>query len=302
MNGTRIHRPTASSPPPGARPSRRVAKRRVGRRTRTVLRYALLLIIMAISVGPFLWQLSTALKGIGEDIYASPPRFVPDDPTLGNFVRVGEVLPVWGYVWNSVRVALATVVLNVVGAALAGYALARLRFRGRLAALGVFILALLVPGEAIMVAQFLMMRSVHLNDTLIAVVLPGMVGALNVLLMYNAFLAQSTQIDEAAVIDGANAWQRFTRVALPSVKGTIAVVAIFAFMGAWDDFLWPLIVLSDPDNYTLTIGLNYLKGTFVGDQRLIAAGTIIAVAPLILLFLTLQRYFFRGVNEGAIKG
>ncbi|MBB6170548.1 multiple sugar transport system permease protein [Nocardiopsis mwathae] len=290
--------PAGSAPPP----RRRVARRRLGRRTRVALRYGLLVLIMAISIGPFLWQLSTALKGIGEDIYASPPRFLPDDPTLGNFVRVGEVLPVWGYVWNSVRVALATVVLNVVGASLAGYALARLRFRGRKAALAVFVLALLVPGEAIMVALFLMMRSVSLNDSLVAVVLPGMVGALNVLLMYNAFLAQAAQIDEAAMIDGANAWQRFTLVALPSVKGTIAVVAIFAFMGAWDDFLWPLIVLSDPANYTLTIGLNYLKGTFVGDQRLIAAGTVIAVAPLILLFLTLQRYFFRGVNEGAIKG
>ena len=84
--------------------------------------------------------------------------------------------------------------------------------------------------------------------------------------------------------------------------GTLAVVAIFAFMGAWDDFLWPLIVLSDTDNYTLTIGLNYLQGTFVGDQRLIAAGTVIAVAPLVVLFLALQRYFFRGVNEGAVKG
>src|SRR5690606_39796256 len=242
--------------------------------------YGLLLLVAAISIGPFLWQLSTALKGLGEDIYAVPPRFLPAEPTGGNFLRVGEVLPVWTYVWNSVRVALATVLLNVVGAALAGYALARLRFRGRRAALGVFVLALLVPGEAIMVALFLMMRSVNLHDTLVAVVLPGMIGALNVLLMYNAFLAQPRELDEAAMIDGADAWKRFTRIALPSVKGTLAVVAIFAFMGAWDDFLWPLIVLSDTDNYTLTIGLNYLKGTFVGDQRLIAAGTVIAVAPL----------------------
>ncbi|MDA2811540.1 carbohydrate ABC transporter permease [Nocardiopsis sp. RSe5-2] len=274
----------------------------MSRRTKTLLRYTLLLLIAAISIGPFLWQLSTALKGAGENIYSVPPSFLPAEPTGGNFTRVGEVLPVWGYVWNSVRVALATVVLNVVGASLAGYALARLRFRGRRAALSVFVLALLVPGEAVMVALFLMMRSVNLHDTLVAVVLPGMVGALNVLLMYNAFGAQPRELDEAAMIDGADAWQRFTRVALPSVKGTVAVVAIFAFMGAWDDFLWPLIVLSDPANYTLTVGLEYLRGTFVGDQRLIAAGTIIAVAPLIALFFSLQRYFFRGVNEGAVKG
>jgi len=110
------------------------------------------------------------------------------------------------------------------------------------------------------------------------------------------------EIEEAAYVDGANVWQRFWRVALPSVRGTLAVVAIFAFMFSWDDFLWPLIVLSDPSKYTLTIGLNYLHGTFANDERLVAAGTIIAVAPLIVLFACLQRYFFRGVGEGAVKG
>lgn len=103
-------------------------------------------------------------------------------------------------------------------------------------------------------------------------------------------------------MDGANVWQRFWRIALPSVKGTLAVVAIFAFMGAWDDFLWPLIVLSDPDHFTLTVGLNFLHGTFADKPRVVAAGTIIAVAPLIVMFACLQRYFFRGVGEGAVKG
>jgi len=125
---------------------------------------------------------------------------------------------------------------------------------------------------------------------------------LNVLLMRNAFTALSYEVEDAAMIDGANSWQRFARIAVPSVKGTIAVVAIFSFMFSWDDFLWPLIVLRDPGKYTLTIGLNYLQGTFASDQRLIAAGTIIAVAPLLLLFVMLQRYFFRGVGEGAVKG
>ncbi|GHH71396.1 hypothetical protein GCM10018793_06490 [Streptomyces sulfonofaciens] len=103
-------------------------------------------------------------------------------------------------------------------------------------------------------------------------------------------------------MDGATTWQRFCRIALPSVKGTLAVVAIFAFMGAWDDFLWPLIVLSDPSRFTLTIGLDHLHGTFAGDERLVAAGTVTAVAPLIVLLACLQRYFFRGVDEGAVKG
>jgi multiple sugar transport system permease protein len=276
-----------------------------GRRIRVwelVLRYALLLAVLAITVGPFLWRLSTSLKGTHEDIFSSPPKFLPGDPTLHNYERVADTIPVWDYAFNSLKVATANVVTNCVGSALAGYALARLRYRGRKIATLVFILAMLVPVESIVIAQFTTMRELGLNNTLVGVVLPGCIAAMNVLLMRNAFLNLPYEIEEAAFVDGANAWQRFLRIALPSVKGTLAVVAIFAFMGAWDDFLWPLIVLSDPAKFTLTIGLNYLHGTFANDERIVAAGTIIAVAPLIILFACLQRYFFRGVGEGAVKG
>ncbi len=267
-----------------------------------VLRYGLLLAVLALMIGPFLWQLSTSLKGPHENIFSSPPKFLPGSPTLHNYERVADTIPVWDYALNSLKVAAANVVTNCVGATLAGYALARLRYRGRRAATVVFILAMLVPVEGIIIAQFTTMRELGLNNTLIGVLLPGCVSALNVLLMRNAFLNLPYEIEEAAYVDGANVWQRFLRIALPAVKGTLAVVAIFAFMGAWDDFLWPLIVLSDPDRFTLTIGLNYLHGTFANDERLVAAGTVIAVAPLIVLFACLQRYFFRGVGEGAVKG
>ncbi|MEV3854790.1 carbohydrate ABC transporter permease [Streptomyces sp. NPDC050095] len=267
-----------------------------------VLRYLLLLAVFAVLVGPFLWQLSTSLKGSGEDIYTYPPKLLPSHPTLHNFEKVADLIPVWDFALNSLKVAVANVLTNCVGAALAGYALARLRFGGRKLTAVAFVMAMLVPVESIIIAQFLTMRDLELNNTLIAVVLPGCVGALNVLLMRNAFANLPYEIEEAAYCDGANAWQRFTRIALPAVKGTLAVVAIFSFMGAWDDFLWPLIVLSDQSNFTLTIGLNYLHGTFANDQRLVAAGTVIAVAPLIVLFACLQRYFFRGVGEGAVKG
>lgn len=266
------------------------------------LRYLLMLLILAITVGPFLWQLSTSLKSGSEDIYAYPPRLLPENPTLANFAGVADIIPVWDYALNSLKVATANVVTNCAGAAMAGYALARLRFRGRKAAGIAFVMALLVPLESIIIAQFLTMRQLELNNTLVAVVLPGSIGALNVLLMRNAFSHVPYELEEAAVIDGANVWQRFIRIGLPSVKGTLAVVAIFSFMAAWDDFLWPLIVLSDPANFTLTVGLDYLHGTFQKDPRLVAAGTVIAVAPLIVMFACLQRYFFRGVGEGAVKG
>lgn len=266
------------------------------------LRYALLLAVFALTVGPFLWQLSTSLKGPTEDIYSYPPKLLPGHPTLGNYADVADIIPVWDFALNSLKVAAANVVTNCAGAALAGYALARMRFRGRKAAAVVFMMAMLVPVESIMIAQFLTMRDLQLNNTLIGVVLPACIGAMNVLLMRNAFANLPYEVEEAAYVDGANAWQRFYRIALPSVRGTLAVVAIFAFMGAWDDFLWPLIVLSDQSKFTLTIGLNFLHGTFADNQRLVAAGTIIAVLPLILLFVCLQRFFFRGVGEGAVKG
>ncbi|MEU1891464.1 carbohydrate ABC transporter permease [Streptomyces pristinaespiralis] len=270
--------------------------------TGLAVRYVLLLAVLALTVGPFLWQLSTSLKGPHEDIFSSPPKFLPGEPTLDNYTRVAQTIPVWDYALNSLKVAAANVVTNCVGAALAGYALARMRYRGRRAATLAFILAMLVPVEGIIIAQFTTMRDLGLNNTLLGVLLPGSIGAMNVLLMRNAFLNLPSEVEEAAYVDGANVWQRFLRIALPSVKGTLAVVAIFAFMGAWDDFLWPLIVLSDPENFTLTIGLNYLHGTFANDERLVAAGTIIAVLPLIVLFACLQRFFFRGVGEGAVKG
>ncbi|MDT0614088.1 carbohydrate ABC transporter permease [Streptomyces lancefieldiae] len=303
MSVTEKARPTGKPPAPARREPR--IRDEHGRRVRVwelALRYLLLLGVLALTIGPFLWQLSTSLKGPTEDIFSSPPKFLPSDPTLHNYERVAETIPVWDYALNSLKVATANVVTNCVGAALAGYALARLRYRGRRVATLVFILAMLVPVEGIIIAQFTTMRELGLNNTLVGVVLPGCVSALNVLLMRNAFLNLPHEIEEAAYVDGANVWQRFLRIALPSVKGTLAVVAIFAFMGAWDDFLWPLIVLSDPSKFTLTIGLNYLHGTFANDERLVAAGTIIAVAPLIVLFACLQRYFFRGVGEGAVKG
>lgn len=271
-------------------------------RTGTVVRYLILLLLVVLMAGPLLWQLSLSLKGTGDALFDRPPRLVPQDPTLGNFSAVLDRVPVLRYLGNSVLVAAMAVTANIVGATGAGYALARLRFRGRGVATGACVAALLVPVETVIVSQFLMVRSMGLSDTLLGVVLPGAVAALNVLLMRNAFAALPRELEEAAVVDGANAWQRFIRICTPQVKGVITVVAIFAFVGSWNDFLWPLIVLSSEDHYTLTVGLNRLRGTFYDDPRLIAAGTVIALVPIIALFVALQRYFFRGLESGGIKG
>ncbi|GAA1282004.1 MULTISPECIES: carbohydrate ABC transporter permease [Brachybacterium] len=270
-------------------------------RPELVLRYLLLLVVIVISIGPFLWQLATSLKGIGEDLYSMPPSFWPEEFSLAAYSQVTEVIPVWSYIGNSVIVALCNVTLSVVGCAMAGYAMARLQFRGKVIAIGLFAATLLIPQESSMIALTQLVNAMGLGNTLVAVFLPTMMSAISVLLMWNAFLALPKEVDEAAIVDGASVWQRFLRLGLPSVKGTLAVVALLAFMGSWNDFLWPLLILSDPDKYTLTVGLNYLQGTFADNPRVVAAGTIIAVAPLVALFLALQRIFFRGVAEGGVK-
>jgi multiple sugar transport system permease protein len=262
----------------------------------------LLVFVLVITVGPFLWQLSTSLKGPQENIFQFPPQLLPQDPTLSNYAEVARVIPLWRYVLNSGVISVVSMVTNCLFGAMAGYALARMRFRGRDTMFAFMVATLIVPFEVIMISVFLVARSLNLVNTLAGVILPTAVTVLSIFIMRQAFLALPRELEEAAIIDGANEWQVFWRVAVPSVRGQLAVVGIFSFMFAWDDFLWPLIVLRDPEKYTLTLGLEYLSGTFSADQRLIAAGTIIAVLPLLALFAALQKQFFRGVGQGGIKG
>lgn len=285
-------------------PKRRVQRWRAGGQSLTsmIVRYVLLLALFVLLAGPFLWQFSTSLKGIGESIFEYPPKFIPESPTFDNYGRVAEAIPVWRYIGNSLIVAVCAATANCFFGALAGYALARLRFPGRKAVYAAFLATIIIPFEVILVSVFLTVRSLGLVDTLAGVVLPSAVTGLSILLMRTAFLALPSEVEEAAVLDGASEWQRFRHVALPSVKGTLTVVAIFSFVFAWDDFLWPLVVLKNPENFTLTVGIEYLSGTFTNDQRVVAAGTMIAVIPLLTMFFVLQRWFFRGVGEGAVKG
>ncbi|MFD0346305.1 carbohydrate ABC transporter permease [Kitasatospora aburaviensis] len=294
--------PRTAAPGPAAAPPRR--SRAFGSATpaRTALRYLLLLAVLFLVIGPFLWQLSTSLKSADEDVYTATPHFLPESPTLANYAKVADTVPVWTYAANSLVVAAIAILGNVVGCTLAGYALAKLRFRGARLVLGLFLATLILPGEATIVSQYVTVRSLGLADSLVGVALPGALAMLNVLLMRTAFAAVPPELDQAALVDGANVWQRLWHVGLPNVRGMLSVIVIFTFIGAWDDFLWPLIVLNDPQKYTLTVGLQYLNGTFSANPRLIAAGTMIAFLPIVLVFAVCQRFFFQGVEEGAVKG
>ncbi|MCH4208779.1 carbohydrate ABC transporter permease [Bifidobacterium sp.] len=264
--------------------------------------YAILLLMFLLLVGPFVWELSLSLKGKGDNVYAVPPYIVPRTPTLDNFLSVFRQVPVFHYMFNTILVALMAIAGNVIFSTMAGYALGRLKWRGRSAMFTMFMGTMVIPVEGVVISQFLIVRSVHLQNTLLAVALPGMVGAINILLMTNAFRAIPKELEEAAQVDGANVWQQFFYICMPQVRGTMTVVGIFAFVGAWNDFLWPLIVISDERQYTLTLGMNRLKGMFVSDPRLIAAGALISLIPILIFFACFQRYFFQGLEEGGLKG
>lgn len=267
-----------------------------------VIRYVLLGIMLLIVIGPLAWQLSTSLKGPLEDIYQFPPNVVPRDPTLQNYVKVTDYVPVYLYAWHSFLVAGGTVLSQVVLATAAGYAVGCMHFRGKRIVLGILLSTMLLPGEVTITSQFLIVKNLGLADTLWGVFLPGAIGAMNVLLIATACRQIPKDVLDSATIDGATTWQRIRHIVWPNILGMVSVVAIFSFIGAWDDFLWPLIILTDPSKYTLTVGMAYLNGNFSADPRLIAAGTIIALIPVIAIFASLQRFFFKGVAEGAVKG
>lgn len=267
-----------------------------------VVQYLVLILVFILLVGPFVWELSLSFKGRGDNVYAVPPYLIPKTPTWQNYVSVFRQVPVFRYMLNTVIVAILSIAGNVIFSTMAGYALGRLKWRGRGLLFTIFMGTMVIPVEGVVISQFLIVRSVGLQNTLLAVALPGMVGAVNILLMTNAFRAIPDELEEAAQVDGANLWQRFYRICVPQVRGTMTVVGIFAFVGAWNDFLWPLIVISDESNYTLTLGMNRLKGMFVSDPRLIAAGALVSLIPILIFFACFQRYFFRGLEQGGIKG
>lgn len=265
-------------------------------------KYAMMLVVLAIMVFPFLWQLSTSLKGAGENIYAFPPKLLPAELTFSNYAEVFSTIPVLNYAWHSLIVGVGTVATNVVFATLGGYALGCLKFKYKGIIMAIFFSTLLLPGEVTLTSQYLTIKSLGMANSLWGVFLPGAISAVNVLLMAAACRMIPKETLEAATIDGATTAQRLRHIVWPNVRGMVSVVALFAFIGAWDDFLWPLVVLSDPAKYTLTVGMEYLSSNFAANPRVIAAGTMIALIPIIILFAALQKHFFRGVEEGSVKG
>lgn len=270
--------------------------------------HAILIATSLLSIFPFIWLTSTSLKGVNEDIFAYPPSIVPQDFTWLNYVDVWHRVNFIGYFVNSMIVAALTVFLNLVLSSLAAYPLARMQFKGKRVVFFSILATIMIPFQAIMLPVYIITLKLHLIDSVNAIagylglVMPFAVSAFGIFLMRQAFLKIPRELEEAAIIDGCNVFQMFMKVVIPMVKPTLAVLAVFTFIGSWGEFLWPSIMLTRDSMYTLPVGINNLQGMFSVNWRFIAAGSIIATIPIIIFFLAMQRYFISGENDGAIKG
>jgi len=270
--------------------------------------HTILIFVSLLSIFPFIWLISTSLKGQSENIFAYPPQIVPMDFTFQNYVGVWKRVDFIAYFMNSMIVAGATVFLNLLLSALAAYPLARMHFWGKKFAFFAVLATIMVPFQAIMLPVYLITLKLHLVDSVnnfmgyLGLVMPFAVSAFGIFLMRQAFLTIPKEMEEAAIVDGCNVFQVFFRVLLPMVKPSLAVLAIFTFIGSWGEFLWPSIVLTKESMYTLPVGVNNLQGMFSSNWRFIAAGSILATIPIVIFFLAMQKYFISGENEGAVKG
>ena len=270
--------------------------------------HIILITVSLLSVFPFLWLLSTSLKGGGENIFAYPPNLIPQDWTLNNYAGVWKRVNLLLYFFNSVIVAAGTVVLNLILSALAGYPLARMDFKGKKITFFAILATIMIPFQAIMLPVYLITLKLHLVDSVnsvmgyLGMIMPFAVSAFGIFLMRQAFLAIPREMEEAAIVDGCNVFQVFWKVLLPMIKPTLAVLAIFTFIGSWGEFLWPSIVLTKETMFTLPVGINNLQGMFSSNWRYIAAGSVISTIPIIIFFLAMQKYFISGENDGAVKG
>ena len=277
-------------------------------RIKNIFTHIILIFICLLSLIPFLWLLSTALKGRSENIFAYPPVFIPKDFTFDNFKEVLKLVPIIRYVINSFIVAASTVVLNVILSALAAYPLARMEFKGKKIAFFAILATIMVPFQTIMLPIYIITLKLHLIDSYsitagyLGMIMPFAVNAFGIFLLRQAFLTIPKEIEESAVIDGCNSFQIFFKLLLPMIKPSVALLAIFTFIGSWGEFLWPSIVLTNEKLFTLPVGINNLSSAFSSDYRLVAAGSIVCIIPIVIFFLALQKYFISGSTEGAVKG
>lgn len=264
--------------------------------------YLALIGLAALTIVPFIMALSISVKGENEAIFSIPPQLIPQNFSLDNYLTVWNTIPIPKYLFNSILLTFFGVVLPLILSALAAFPLARMEFKGRQFIFIMILATMMIPGEVTMIPVYLIIDKLKLMGTYSGVILPGAISILGIFLMRQAFMNIPKEVEESAVIDGANTWQIFTRIMLPMVKPMLGTLAILSFINSWNSFLWPLLILQDDTMYPLTVGLYKMEGTFVANTRLVAAGALIAMAPIIVIFVWLQRYFIDAAISSSVKG
>jgi putative chitobiose transport system permease protein len=277
---------------------------------RVLLRLGLYLLLAGIALVmlmPLILLISTAFKGPNETIFQFPPRFWPEQPTFANFITAwqgssGGDNAFVRYLWNSTVVAVSTVGLNLLFCSLAAYPLARLNFWGKDWLFAAVVSTIMIPFQIVMIPLYVLTVQLGLKNTYLGMIFPAVASAFGIFLLRQAFQAVPKEIEEAARIDGCSDLGIWWFVMLPSVRPALVTLAIFVFIGSWGDFLWPLLVVDKSEYFTLPLGVNTLAGTFDTDERLVAAGSVIAIFPVLLFFVLMQRYIMPSEAASGLKG
>lgn len=257
--------------------------------------------IAVLTLMPLAWMVSASLMAPGE-ASRFPPPLLPLTPTLANYRELFAAVGIGRQFVNSLAMAAGATALSLTFNLAAGYAFAKLRFVGRERLFRTLLGALVIPAQVTMMPLFLMLERMGLVNTLPGVLVPWLASVFGIFLVRQYALSIPDELLEAARIDGASEWRIFRDVVLPLLKPVIVTLALLTFLGAWNDFMWPLIVLSDRDLQTLPVALASLSREHVSDTELMMAGAVVTVLPVLVLFLALQRYYMQGLMMGSVKG
>ncbi|HEX7155028.1 MAG TPA: carbohydrate ABC transporter permease [Thermoanaerobaculia bacterium] len=263
--------------------------------------HALLILGAILTVVPLLWMLSASLMPQGEATMF-PPRLVPSRITFDHYRDLFTRLDLGRSFFNSAVIAISATILSLLFNSMAGYAFAKLRFRGRDRLFSFLIAGLAIPAQVAMLPLFLMLKQLGLINTYMGAIIPSMATIYGIFLVRQFMLSLPDEIIQAARIDGASEFRIYWSVVLPLARPVLATLAIFTFMSAWNDFMWPLIVLTDNDRYTLPVAVANLLGEHALDLELMMASSVLTVVPVLLLFFVLQKQYIAGMTAGSIKG
>jgi multiple sugar transport system permease protein len=297
---------TAQAPPAAptaVRPLPRTAGREPRRVTpASIVLYVLLFLGLLAMIGPFLWMLLGSFKEQSEFL-RTPPTWLPENPTLDNYQRLLDRLSFPRYFFNSILVAGVVTAANLVFAPMLGYALAKLRFRGKGLLMALVLSTLMLPAAATLVPLFVLMSKLELVNTYPGLFLPFLAGAFGVFLTRQFFQGLPDELLEAARIDGAGEFRIFFRIAMPLAAPVLATLGILTFLGSWNGFIYPLVMATSPEMYTLPVALaTFAIGQNQADHGMLMAGSVILVVPVLIVFVLMQRWITEGIATTGLKG